>query len=464
MATKRIFILSVMLIWHRENVGGDAYTANVVRVKESDSTPWKKYYLCRDRLGSVTMVLDSLGNAVQNVSYDAWGNLRNPQTHALYTESDMPTLFLERGFTGHEHLPEFGLINMNARLYDPVLGRFLSPDPYVQMPDNSQNFNRYSYCLNNPLKYVDSDGEVWWIPIVVGAAIGAYAGASIQSETAAFWNWKSNAWQGAIAGGIVGAAVGYAFAGAIHASGMTMVTNETIISSKVSGIVGSMVNSGAINVSMNAIFKGGWDGAWKAGVAGLATGAWASTGGFGMVNAWGVKNTFAQLGGKLGYQMIGTSLGSIGSNWAAGRGIFSRVTLGLGPVNLTIGKGEHLFQWKNNIGNLGMNAFGFINTIMGGKVSFDWKNLSINYSGGIIDKMFKPSEFASGFSPHVVTGNSNLINVYMHELHHLWHSRALNDLYLLNYGLQGLNSLLSGNSFLSNGNYYEDFADYYNWW
>ncbi len=154
-----IFILSVMLIWNRENVGGDAYSANVVKVKESDSAPWKKYYICRDRLGSITMVLDSLENIVQNVGYDAWGNLRNPQTHALYTESNMPTLFLERGYTGHEHLPEFGLINMNARLYDPVLGRFLSPDPYVQMPDNSQNFNRYSYCLNNPLKSVDPSGE-----------------------------------------------------------------------------------------------------------------------------------------------------------------------------------------------------------------------------------------------------------------------------------------------------------------
>ena len=60
---------------------------------------------------------------------------------------------LGRGYTGHEHLDWFGLINMNARLYDPSLGRFLSPDPHVQAPDFSQNFNRYSYCLNNPLKY-----------------------------------------------------------------------------------------------------------------------------------------------------------------------------------------------------------------------------------------------------------------------------------------------------------------------
>ncbi|MCM1501405.1 MAG: hypothetical protein NC115_01905 [Bacteroidales bacterium] len=49
---------------------------------------------------------------------------------------------------------------MNARLYDPLVGRFLSPDPYVQMPDFIQNFNRYSYALNNPLRYRDESGEV----------------------------------------------------------------------------------------------------------------------------------------------------------------------------------------------------------------------------------------------------------------------------------------------------------------
>jgi RHS repeat-associated protein len=70
-----------------------------------------------------------------------------------------PDLFLGRGYTGHEHLAVFGLINMNARLYDPALGRFLSPDPYVQAPDFSQNFNRYSYCLNNPLRFTDPSGK-----------------------------------------------------------------------------------------------------------------------------------------------------------------------------------------------------------------------------------------------------------------------------------------------------------------
>jgi RHS repeat-associated protein len=112
------------------------------------------------------------------------------------------------------------LINMNGRMYDPVLARFLSPAPFVQAPDFSQNYNRYTYCLNNPLKFTDPSGEiVWFIPVIIGAVVGAYTGASIQSGTAAFWNWKPDAWKGAIAG----ATLGYGVSGAIGASGMTTV-------------------------------------------------------------------------------------------------------------------------------------------------------------------------------------------------------------------------------------------------
>jgi len=107
------------------------------------------YYTHTDHLGSIVSLTDSSGVAVFQASYDAWGK----QTVSLNT------IGFYRGYTGHEHLPEFGLINMNGRMYDPVLGRFLSPDNYVQAADNSQNFNRYSYCLNNPLRYTDPSGE-----------------------------------------------------------------------------------------------------------------------------------------------------------------------------------------------------------------------------------------------------------------------------------------------------------------
>jgi len=68
--------------------------------------------------------------------------------------------FVFRGYTGHEHIDVFNLINMNGRVYDPLLGIFLSPDNYVQMPDATQGFNRYAYCFNNPLKYTDPSGEI----------------------------------------------------------------------------------------------------------------------------------------------------------------------------------------------------------------------------------------------------------------------------------------------------------------
>ncbi|MDR0894569.1 MAG: RHS repeat-associated core domain-containing protein [Prevotellaceae bacterium] len=139
-------------------LAGDYYSAPVVLVKQGSGS-WSLYYICRDYLGSITHVTNASGTLQQELSYDAWGRLRNPANQTVYAPDAQPTLFLGRGFTGHEHLPLFGLINMNARLYDPALGRFLSPDPYVQMPDFSQSFNRYAYALNNPLVYTDESGE-----------------------------------------------------------------------------------------------------------------------------------------------------------------------------------------------------------------------------------------------------------------------------------------------------------------
>ena len=143
-------------------LGGDAYTAPMV-LRRVNNGNWTAYNIGRDYLGNITQIATVGGTLVAEYSYDPWGRLRNPATHAVYTPGTEPDLFLGRGFTGHEHLTWFGLINMNARLYDPLLGRFLSPDPYVQAPDFTQNFNRYSYALNNPLKYTDVTGEFFII-------------------------------------------------------------------------------------------------------------------------------------------------------------------------------------------------------------------------------------------------------------------------------------------------------------
>ena len=109
-------------------------------------------------LGNITHQVNTSNTVVAEYNFDAWGRRRNP-TDWSYTLTGQPALFADRGFTGHEYLPWFNLYNMNGRLYDPLVGRFLSVDPYVQNPGSTQSYNRYSYCLNNPLKYTDPSGE-----------------------------------------------------------------------------------------------------------------------------------------------------------------------------------------------------------------------------------------------------------------------------------------------------------------
>ena len=145
----------------------------MVYVRDNNAS-WVLYDIVRDWQGSITHLVDaSDGTVVAEYSYDPWGRLRDPQTLEIYTPGNEPSLLLGRGYTAHEHLDWFGLINMNARLYDPALGRFLSPDPYVQAPDFTQNFNRYSYCLNNPLKYTDKSGEIAFTTMFIIGGITA---------------------------------------------------------------------------------------------------------------------------------------------------------------------------------------------------------------------------------------------------------------------------------------------------
>lgn len=136
-------------------IGGDAYSAPVVAVTQGGATTY--YYLLRDYLGNITHQVNTANDVVAEYSFDAWGRRRNPNDWS-YNLAGQPELFADRGFTSHEHLPWFNLVNMNGRLYDPVVGRFLSADPIIQDAGNTQNYNRYSYCLNNPLKFTDPSG------------------------------------------------------------------------------------------------------------------------------------------------------------------------------------------------------------------------------------------------------------------------------------------------------------------
>ena len=112
------------------------------------------YYTLKDHQGSLEAVIH--GNTEERLSYDPWGSRRNTTDFGY----DNITYTFDRGYTLHEHYEEFDLINMNGRMYDPIIGRMLSPDIVVQDEQSSQAYNRYSYCLNNPLRFTDPSGYV----------------------------------------------------------------------------------------------------------------------------------------------------------------------------------------------------------------------------------------------------------------------------------------------------------------
>ena len=149
----------------------------------TDNAGTELNYFHTDHLGSIVAVTDDAGGIISRMNYDPWGRNRNPSDWSSYVDTDpwtdgsIPT-WLSRGYTGHEHIKEQGLINMNGRLYDPALGRMLSPDNFVQSPTSSQSYNRYSYAKNNPLKYVDPDGEIVHFAVVaiVMGAIDHFSG------------------------------------------------------------------------------------------------------------------------------------------------------------------------------------------------------------------------------------------------------------------------------------------------
>ncbi len=218
------------------------------------------YLAFADNLGSILAVYAADGKKVFDAEYDAWGK----QTVSLNE------IGLQRGYTGHEMLNEFGIINMNGRLYDPVLGRFFSPDNYVQAPDNSQNFNRYSYCLNNPLKYNDPSGEFWEL-VIAGAIYGAIQyGAMAEMNGGNFWN---GAWKGALIGGAssyCGMSVGGAVSSSLGSTGFWAGAAAGTADGATRGFIGGAGSAWANGSSFKNVMKAG----------GISAGIGAGVGGF----------------------------------------------------------------------------------------------------------------------------------------------------------------------------------------
>jgi RHS repeat-associated protein len=223
-------------------------------------------------------------------------------------------LFADRGFTSHEFLKYFNLYNMNGRMYDPLVGRFISPDPFVQAPSNTQSMNRYTYCMNNPLVYVDYNGYTWftklgqWLgksgqtiamigvtigvsaavvascgtlaPLAVAVIAGAASGAVGGALGAAFQG--GNVWHGALSGGASGAVSGliggtlgkWAVKGLqkIGIYGLTKYANSPVIKSALASGISSAAAGGVTAFATELAMGGDLNDAINAGVNGAIVG------------------------------------------------------------------------------------------------------------------------------------------------------------------------------------------------
>ncbi|HEV2365327.1 MAG TPA: FG-GAP-like repeat-containing protein [Caulobacteraceae bacterium] len=150
-AMSEAFVAGSTTTW-RDYIKADGALV-VVRLTQGSSITLQ--YVVSDHLGSATVVTDSSGNVLQRLSYDAWGMRRNPDGTVPVNPI---TGIITRGFTGEEMMDDVGLINFNARLYDPQLGRFLAADPAMRNEYLDKLLDRYGYVGDNPLSLTDPTG------------------------------------------------------------------------------------------------------------------------------------------------------------------------------------------------------------------------------------------------------------------------------------------------------------------
>jgi|GEM_PF-6631493 RHS repeat-associated protein len=109
-----------------------------------------KYYYLKDHLGSIRVVVDTVGEIVSYSDYDAWGMILNGRSSNFGFADD------KYKFTGKELDTETGYFHFGARAYDGRIGRWNVIDPLFE---KYPNVSPYNYALNNPLRYIDPNGK-----------------------------------------------------------------------------------------------------------------------------------------------------------------------------------------------------------------------------------------------------------------------------------------------------------------
>ena len=274
----------------------------------------------KDHLGSLMASTNHVGAVVARYSYDPFGKRRNVTgtydafgTLVIDFSADPAVAGSDRGYTGHEHLDDVGLIHMNGRVFDPLIGRFMQADPFVQEPGNLQNYDRYAYCFNSPADCTDPSGLIFKKIAKV---------------------WREEIWRSEIGRAVIGVVVAYYTAGWGQALfGTTGAAATAMANGAVSGFAASM-----------AVTGGDFSAAVRDGITGAITA--------GLFNAVGTHFNGGALEGSLGHYAAHAGVGCASALMSGGK-------CGQGAVSQLVSKYATL-EWKAGV---------FQSAIVGGTVS-----------------------------------------------------------------------------------------------
>jgi RHS repeat-associated protein len=231
-------------------------------------------YFHSDHLGSSNVITDSTGAQVGFTEFTPFGSTFR-QTGAYDPKHK---------FTGKELDDSTGLYYYGARYYDPQLGRFISADTIVQAPYDPQSLNRYSYCRNNPINYIDPTGNVWWLAALIfiakAAAVVSIGSALAGGISLAAGNQSlaSTFFQISQISGYVSAAAGVAsFIGSLTEAGKhaAMKVNPALLMNSADGSIPEInLERIVVTASRQTVTNAAWEasrGAVGAGIAGTAS-------------------------------------------------------------------------------------------------------------------------------------------------------------------------------------------------
>jgi RHS repeat-associated protein len=386
------------------------------RIASIRLTDGKNQFYHPNHLGSASVITDQTGGRKEQIEYHPFGTYRDVGSPTGTYDYDATFPDVNYTFTDQED-DELGFYNYGARLYDPLLGRFISPDRLVPDPGDPQALNRYTYCVNNPLIYTDPSGEIFGIDdllaVVIGAAIGSLIGGATSAVTG------GNIWQGmamgAISGAFMGAAAPLTYAGDALLGVESFLMHDIVQATVYTGM-------GAASGATNAAISGG-----NVGIGALSGGAFSlagSTVGVPNFEPFGSSKTNALAG--MANRYLNTSLTGAG---------YGAAYAGMTGGNVLKGAGMGALGWAaGDTGNMLIgHGVGFIGSNFSAP---KWQDGVWIYEGNVSGAITFGNVILGqkGFSEYnQARYDSWQSRMYRHEFGHVYQYQALGPSFLPAY-------------------------------